>query len=321
MGWPSWFRLDGFTLAIFAAVIVALLLPCSGESARLVAIGSEIAIILLFFLQGARLSRRIVLAGFLHWRLHLTVLAATFAVFPLLGLALSPLSGTVLTPELYLGLLFLCAVPSTVQSSVVFTSIAGGNVAAALGSASISGVLGMILTPLLVGLLLNAEGGVSFNGLGSIFTHLLLPFLVGQAVQPWIEGWISRRRRLVGLLDRGSVLLMVYGVFSAAALSGLWRHLPVAGLLIVALIDGILLATMLALTAFAARRLGFSREDEIAIVFCGSKKSLVTGISMATALFAGASAGLMVLPLMIFHQMQLMVCATLARRYAESRIE
>ena len=312
----SWFHLDSFTLAIAAVVLLALVLPCSGESARLVGIGSEIAIVLLFFLQGARVSRPAVLGGILHWRLHLVILAATFAVFPLLGLAMQPLSGTVLAPPLYIGLLFLCTLPSTVQSSVVFTSIAGGNVPAALCSASLSSVVGMVTPPLLVGLLLHAEGGPSLNGMGTVVTHLLLPFLAGQILQPWLDGWLQRHRRVVGLVDRTAVLLMVYGVFSAATLSGLWSRTSAASLLVVALIDAALLAAMLSITVVAARRFGFSREDEIAIVFCGSKKSLVTGITMANVLFVGASLGLVVLPLMIFHQLQLMVCATLARRYA-----
>lgn len=312
------FRLvpDSFTLAIVAAVVLSLALPCSGESARWVATGSEIAIALLFFLQGARLSRQAVLAGILHWRLHLIILAATFVVFPILGLALSPLSGWLLAPSLYAGLEFLCILPSTVQASVVFTSIAGGNVAAALCAASLSSMIGMVLTPLLVGLLLQAHGAGSLNGLGSIALHLLLPFLAGQLLQRRIDAWMKRHDRVVRLVDRGSVLLMVYGAFSAATVSGAWSRIPVSSLLVLAIIDAALLATMLASTTFAARRFGLSREDEIAIVFCGSKKSLVTGIPMANALFAGASIGLVVLPLMIFHQLQLMACATLARRYA-----
>jgi solute carrier family 10 (sodium/bile acid cotransporter), member 7 len=315
------FRLDGFTLAILGVAVLALVVPCRGEGARLVGIGSEVAIALLFFLQGARLSRPAVLAGILHWRLHLVVAAATFGLFPLLGLALAPLSGTLLPRELYLGVLFLCTLPSAVQASVVFTSIAGGNVAAALCSASLSSLLGMVLTPLLALALLGDGGGLSLNGVGIIATHLLLPFLAGQAVQPWIEGLMARRRFLVGLVDRASVLLMVYGALSAGTVSGVWSRLPAASLLVVALVAAGLVATVLAATTFAARRLGFSRADEIAIVFCGSKKSLVTGIPMATALFAGASLGVLVLPLMIFHQMQLMACATLARRYALGQAE
>jgi sodium/bile acid cotransporter 7 len=257
-----------------------------------------------------------VLAGIMHWRLHVLIFAATFVAFPLLGLALSPLSGTLLLPSLYVGLVFLCTLPSTVQASVIFTSIAGGNVAAALCSASLSSIIGMVLTPLLVGLLLQAHGGVSLNGIGSIVLHLLLPFLAGQAAQGWVAGWLRRHEPTVRLVDRVSVLLMVYGAFSAATVSGMWSRIPPSNLVVLAAVNAALLATMLAGTAFAARRCGMSREDEIAIVFCGSKKSLVTGIPMSNALFAGASLGLVVLPLVIFHQMQLMACATLARRYA-----
>ena len=310
---------DGFMLAILAAVGMALVLPCRGESARWVAIGSDVAIALLFFLQGGRLSRSAVLAGILHWRLHLIILGATFVAFPLLGLAMYPLSGTVLAPSLYVGLVFLCTLPSTVQASVVFTSIAGGNVAAALCAASLSSILGMVLTPLLVGLLLHAHGETSLQGLGSIALLLLLPFLAGQVLQGRTGAWMQRHRRMVGLIDRGSVLLVVYGALSAATVSGAWSRLPPANFLVLAIVAAALLALMLAGTAFVARRFGLSREDEIAVVFCGSKKSLVTGIAMANVLFAGASLGFVVLPLMIFHQIQLVACAALARRYAVGR--
>ena len=253
----SWLRLDSFTLAI-AGDGAAGAGACRAAARPRVwsRIGSEIAIVLLFFLQGARVSRPAVLAGILHWRLHLIILAATFAVFPLLGLAMRPLSGTVPAPPLYVGLMFLCTSPSAVQSSVVFTAIAGGNVPAALCSASLSSVVGMVLTPLLVGLLLQAEGGPSLNGLGTIVTHLLLPFLAGQILQRWLDGWLQRHRRVVGLVDRAAVLLMVYGLFSAATLSGLWSRTSAESLLVVALIDGALLATMLAITAMAARLFG-----------------------------------------------------------------
>jgi sodium/bile acid cotransporter 7 len=313
---PSRLLPDSFTLAIVGVVALSLVSPCSGEGARWVSDGSETAIALLFFLQGARLSRPAVLAGMVHWRLHLIILAATFVIFPLLGLVLSPLSGTLLMPPLYVGLIFLCTLPSAVQASVVFTSIAGGNVSAALCSASFSSIIGMVLTPLLIGFLLEAHGAGSLNGLGSITLHLLLPFLAGQLLQSKIEAWMRRHERAVRLVDRFAVLLMVYGAFSAATVSGLWSRLPPSGLVVLVVVDGGLLAIMLAGTTFAARWLGLSREDEIAIVFCGSKKSLVTGIPMAQALFADASLGLVVLPLMIFHQLQLMACAMLARRYA-----
>jgi solute carrier family 10 (sodium/bile acid cotransporter), member 7 len=312
------FRPDEFTIAMLSTVVLAFLLPCRGVSAGLFEYLTGVAIALLFFLQGARLPRATITAGALHWRLHLVVFAATFLLFPIVGLALRPLSGTLLTPPLYLGLLFLCTLPSTVQASVAFTSIAGGNVAAALCSASTSSILGMFLTPLLAGLALKTSGGFSLNALRPLAAEMFLPFIAGQLLQPWIGSWVQQRRKALGGVDRGSVLLVVYTVFSGATLSGIWHQLAFGPLITLFVVAGTMLGLMLAITALAARRLGFSREDEIAIVFCGSKKSLVAGIPMANVLFAGQALGLIVLPLMIFHQVQLMACAALARHYASA---
>jgi sodium/bile acid cotransporter 7 len=217
-----------------------------------------------------------------------------------------------------LGLIFLCTLPSTVQSSIAFTSIAGGNVAAALCSASASTLVGIVATPLLAGLLLHAHGGFSLDAVRSILLELLAPFVAGQALQRWIGGFVQRHSKVLGMTDRGSVLLMVYTVFSAATVGGIWHLLTPGVFAILAAVDAALLALMLAATALIARGLRFSRADEIAIVFCGSKKSLISGIAMANVMFAGPAVSLIVLPLMIFHQIQLMACAALARRYASA---
>lgn len=307
---------DGFTLCILAVVILGAFFPCSGEAARWVGIASKIAICLLFFLQGARLSRAAVLAGILHWRLHLQIFTSTFIAFPLLGLALQPVFGTLLAPPLYVGLLFLCTLPSTVQASVIFTSIAGGNVAAALCSASLSSIIGMVLTPLLVGLLLHAHGESSISGIFSIALQVLVPFVAGQIAQGWLEPWMKRNQKTVRRVDLGSILLMVYGAISAATLSGMWRLLPVQNFVALVLVDGCLLAVMLSINILVARRVGFARRDEIAIAFCSTQKSLIMGIPMANALFAGSTLGFVVLPMIVYHQMQFMTCANIARRYA-----
>lgn len=169
---------------------------------------------------------------------------------------------------------------------------------------------------MLVGLTLHAHGGFSLDALRSIGFEMLLPFLAGQLLQSRICGVVQRHHTMLGLVDRGSVLLMVYAVFSAATVGGIWHQLALGRFALLVAVDAALLAAMLATTALAGRRLGFSRADQIAIVFCGSKKSLVSGIPMANVLFAGPALGLIVLPLMIFHQLQLMACAALARRYA-----
>lgn len=314
------YRPDPFTLALLATVALASLLPPRGAAAAGFDRATDAAIALLFFLHGARLARAAILAGITHWRLHLAILASTFLLFPLLGLALKPLAGALLTPELYAGVLFLCALPSTVQSSIAFTSLAGGNVPAAVCAASASNLLGIFLTPLLAGALLATRGGLAapLTAVRDIVLLLLVPFAAGHLLRPWLGGWAERHRRLLRYTDQGTVLLVVYSAFGAAVASGLWRDTPARALAGTLAIAALLLAAALGLTAFAGRRLGFDRADRIALLFCGSKKSLASGVPMAKLLFAGQAAGLgaIVLPVIVFHQMQLMVCAAIAQRYA-----
>lgn len=312
---------DRFLLALLGAVALSSVLPVSGALVEPFNVVADITIALVFFLQGARLSRATVVAGFTHWRLHLVVFAATFVLFPLLGLAAAPLVPALLSPALYTGILFLCVLPSTIQSSIAFTSIAHGNVAAAVCSASASNIIGMFLTPLLVGLLFSARGGgPTLEAVGSILLQLLLPFVIGQILQPKIGKWVIENRRVLGLVDRGSILLVVYLAFSHAVVQGLWNKLSAADLAVMVGVDVALLALVLVTTTVAARLLGFSREDEITIVFCGSKKSLASGVPMANVIFAGQDIGIILLPVMLFHQIQLMACAALAQRYADRRL-
>lgn len=316
----SRFLPDNFTLALVATVLTATLLPCRGTAAQYFNLATHVAVGLLFFMHGAKLSREAVLSGITHWRLHLTVACCTFLLFPVLGFLLQPVLSHFVTPELYLGMLFLCLLPSTVQSSIAFTSMAKGNVPAAICSASASNILGIFITPLLVGLLLAQTQGQhgSLDSILNIVSQLLLPFIAGQIAQRWIGGWVNRNKGTLKYVDQSSVLLVVYTAFSEAVISGLWQQTPLptlAGLLVV---NVVLLAIVMTCTTLLSRKLGFGREDEIAIVFCGSKKSLVSGVPMAKVLFAGAAIGQIVLPLMLFHQIQLMVCAVMAQRYLKS---
>jgi sodium/bile acid cotransporter 7 len=309
--------IDRFMLLLIATVALAALLPARGQAAEGVNVLASGAVALLFFLYGAKLAPRAVMDGMLHWRLQALVMASTFVLFPLLGLAATTLLGRWLGPGLSIGLLFLCLLPSTVQSSIAFTSVARGNVPAALCSASVSNLLGMVLTPALVALLLGVGGsGFSTDALKDIGLHLLLPFLLGQAARPLIGGFIGRHKLLTSMVDRGSILLVVYAAFSEGMVSGIWQQVDLRSLGLLALADVVILGIVLAFTALAARRAGFSREDEIVVVFCGSKKSLASGVPMANILFAGHPVGLLVLPLMLFHQIQLFACAALAQRYA-----
>ena len=314
---------DRVTCALIVTVALASVLPCRGVAAGIFEVLTNAAIALLFFLHGAKLSREAVIAGATHWRLHLTVLASTFVLFPLLGLLLRPLLSPLVTPALYVGVLFLCTLPSTVQSSIAFTSMARGNVPAAICAASASSMLGIFVTPLLVSVMLQAhgQGSMSWSSIGTIVLQLLVPFVAGQVAQRWIGAWVQRRRIVLSYVDQGSILLVVYTAFSAAVLQGLWKQLPLpvlGGLLVV---NAVLLAVALLITRYGSRALGFHREDEITIVFCGSKKSLASGVPIAKVLFAGHPLGTIVLPIMLFHQIQLMTCVVLARRYAARPME
>jgi sodium/bile acid cotransporter 7 len=309
-------NIDPYVGAIVGMVGLASILPAHGVGAAVAGHATRVAIAVLFFLHGAKLEPRAALAGARHWRLHVVVLFATFVLFPALVLTGRAVAPHLLAPALWSGLLLLSVLPSTVQSSIAFTSIARGNVPAALCAATASNLLGMALTPLLAGLLLHTQGGFSAHAVGDIALQLLLPFLAGQLARPWLGAWALRNRKLLGLVDRASILLVVYAAFSEGVTEGIWHQLDATSLGVLLALDAALLASVLALTTLASRVLGFSRGDEITVVFCGSKKSLASGLPMATVLLAGQSAGLIVLPLMLFHQIQLMACAVMARRYA-----
>ncbi|GAA3714622.1 bile acid:sodium symporter family protein [Streptomyces tremellae] len=311
---PSWLPIDPYILALVGTVALAAVLPASGPAAPVANGFSAGAVALLFFLYGARLSTREALDGFRNWRLHLTVLACTFVVFPLLGLGARVFVPFLLTPQLYHGLLFLCLVPSTIQSSIAFTSIARGNVPAAIVAGSFSSLAGIVITPLLAAGLLGGEGvGFSADSLIQILLQLLAPFLAGQLLRRWTGGFMARHKTILKVVDRGSILLVVYTAFSEGVVAGIWHQVTVVRLLELLVVEALMLAVMLLLTWQGARRLGFGRNDRVAIQFAGSKKSLTSGLPMASVLF-GPQASLAVLPLMLFHQMQLMVCAVIAKR-------
>lgn len=315
----SRFLPDNFTLALLTTVALASVQPAAGGVARFFEGLTVAAVGLLFFLHGAKLSRQAIVAGLSHWRLHLVVVASTFVLFPLLGWVLRPVLQPLVTPDLYLGVLFLCALPATVQSAIAFTAMARGNMPAAICSASASTLLGIVITPLLTGLLLSRTAAAQHDALdsiGRIMLQLFVPFIAGHLLRPWIGGLTQRHAPVLKFVDQGAILLVVYTAFSAAVVEGLWHQMPLPALAGLLVVCAVILALALCFTTWLSRRLGFSKEDEVTIVFCGSKKSLASGVPMAKVLFAAHAVGAMVLPLMVFHQMQLMVCAVLAQRYA-----
>ncbi len=321
MNYIRHFLPDNFILFLLTMVIIASIFPAHGIGIKFFNVLTTVAVALLFFLHGARLSRESIMAGALHWRLHLTIFSVTFLLFPILGLALKPVLQRIVAPEFYIGLLYVCCLPATVQSAIALTSIAKGNVPAAICSASTSSLLGIFVTPILVGLIIPHTGTmqISFDAAVKIMLQLLLPFVLGQIMRTWICTWVIKHKKMLKMMDQLSILLVVYTAFSDAIIGGLWQNTTISA--IFGLIAGcsILLAIILSVTTFLGKCLKFDTPDRIVLLFCGSKKSLASGVPMAQVLFASSAVGTLVLPLMIFHQIQLMVCTVLASRYDQRR--
>lgn len=310
---------DNYTLIIIAVILAASYVPAQGSGEVFFKWLTTAAIALLFFLHGAKLSRQAIIAGALHWRLHLLIFGCTFIMFPLLMVALTPALKPLLGEQLWVGMLYLAALPGTVQSAIAFTSMARGNVPAAVCAASASSLVGILVTPILVKLMLDADAGTTgmLDAVIKISLQLLLPFILGHYSRRWIANWVDNNRTLIRYVDQSSILLVVYTAFSSAVVGGLWYTVPPKALIILTVVCCALLALVLMITTWASRFLNFNKEDEITIVFCGSKKSMATGVPMAQVLFAGGAVGPAILPLMVFHQIQLMVCAVMAQNYAK----
>jgi sodium/bile acid cotransporter 7 len=281
---------------------------------------TKASVALIFFLHGLMLSFPALRAGALNWRLHLLVQSCTFLLFPLIGLALNAAFSGRIAFELALGLFFLCALPSTVSSSVAMTATARGNVAGAVFNATLSSLIGIVLTPLWVAWVMKTTGETQPIGpvILDLLQWLVLPLAIGQALRRWLGAWAQRHKARVGLIDRLAILLLVYTSFCDSFKQGVWSGNGAGQLIMISLVCVALFALVMLLTATAARGLGFSREDRIAAMFCGSKKTLASGVPMAKLIFgAHPGLGLILLPIMVYHPLQLIVCGVLAQRWAK----
>lgn len=313
--------LDRYMLLLVLTVGLASALPARGSAATILSHLSFWVVALLFFLYGARLTTTAIAAGLANWRLQLSVLALTFVLFPLLAVAVRPLALLWLPGAVAVGFLYLGSMPSTVQSAIAFTAVSGGNVAGAVCAASLSSLIGVVLSPLLVALLIPQQSGHGIAPLAvwGIVRQILLPFAAGQLCRPLLAAWLERNRLPAMIVDRGSILLIVYSAFSAGAVNGLWRVVPAGALAILLGLCLILLGAAMAAALLIGRASGLAQADASALLFCGSTKSLATGLPMAGILFAGQDISLIVLPLMLFHLLQLGFCAAIAQRLALGR--
>ncbi len=317
---------DWFLAGMIGSVVLATLFPWIGRTGGTIHadVLSDYGIFAVFFLHGIGLSTEKMWSGMTRWKLHLTVQLLTFAMFPLLWLGLNATLGTVLPQSLMLGFFYLCALPSTISSSVAMTAIARGNVPGAIFNATLSSLLGVVLTPFLISLV--ADSGAGSLSLGNailkIATLLLLPFLIGQGLRPLCGAWFARFKRYTNTFDKAVILMLVFASFCDSVQSGLWTNYGVGTLVITLAGAAVILLTVLTISTFVGTWLGFDMEDRIVTVMCGSKKTLASGVPMAKLLFgAHPGLGLIVLPIMFYHQLQLFVCSILAERYARRAVE
>jgi sodium/bile acid cotransporter 7 len=325
MARPALLRIDPFVATMLGVVLFAALLPWVGASKGPLRLGivTQWGVALLFFLHGANLSLAQLWTGVRNWRLHVLVQSATFLFYPLIGFAILLLAPQIGVPAtLVTGLFYLTALPSTIASSIAMTAMARGNVAGALFNATLSALIGMVVTPLLVRAGLHA-GDLALPPLGTTFlkigTLLLLPFVLGQVARPVVGGWLKRHKRPVYIVDRGTILLIILAAFSDATMEGIWHRFPPLALLALGLATAALLALALGAMRIAARALRLPPADEAAALFCGSQKSLANGVPMALAIFGPTpNLGIYLLPLLLYQQLQLIVSAVIARRYGEA---
>jgi len=299
---------DPMLRMLVAAIAVAALLPATGDARGWAQMVANAAIFVLFLLNGMRIARRDIVAGFANWRFLVPLVLWVFGAMALVGLALASIGQGLLAPSVALGFLYLGTLPSTVQSATSYSSLAGGNVALSVVGAALLNILGVFVTvPLFLAL-----GG---SGSGAV---LILPFAIGQAVQGCTSGFIAQHKPKIAWIDRFAISAAVYVAFSGAVEQGIWSR--VAGIdwaVIGALVAAFLVAGNLG-AWLAGGALRLQRADRIAFLFAGAQKSAAVGAPLATILFPPEEAGFLVIALLLYHFFQLVVAAPIASRLASS---
>ncbi|CAM4441027.1 bile acid:sodium symporter family protein [Vibrio astriarenae] len=314
-----------FILGMIAAILLSLFSSPVGASGGWLHLDiiTSLGIALVFLLHGLNLSRKDIAAGMTNWKLHGFIQATTFVVYPLLWLLFGNVMLAYMPAALAIGFCYLFVLPSTISSSVAMTSIAKGNVPGAIFNASLSSILGVFITPLLVFLFVGVEGesGDAIATILSVAKLLVLPMVIGQLLRPVLKSWLEQNKQIINKIDKLVIIAIVYNVFCDSVESNIWSQFSLSLLLTSVLLCSVILLLMVHLVQFTAKKVNFARKDEIAAVFCGTKKTLAAGVPMAKVIFASdPSLGMILLPIMLYHPIQIFYCAVLAERYAKNRI-
>jgi len=315
-------KIDGFLIALAAVTLLAFLWPepgATGGPLRLEWVTSY-GIAVVFFLYGLTLAPERMRAGMMRWPVHIVVQSGTFVLFPIVVLAFSPLLNLIFSPEIVLGFFYVAALPSTISSSVAMTSLARGNVPAAVFNASLSSLIGVIITPLLMAWYVTSIGGEFelWPVIQKIVLLVMLPIIIGQLLHRPLARFTARHAQGIRHVDRGIILAIVYGSFCDSIIAGVWSkqdNLVIAEMVLVSLV---LFFIVYGIIQLVCRLLGFNQEDTITAIFCGSKKSLATGVPLSKVMFgAGPHLGLIIAPIMLFHFLQLVIVSMIASKYAQ----
>jgi solute carrier family 10 (sodium/bile acid cotransporter), member 7 len=318
--------INGFFLLMVAMVGLAWLFPGAGSSdspLHLKQVGN-IGVTFIFFFYGLKLNPAKLRAGIGHWKMHVLIQATTFLIFPLLILILRSIFYTTESDLLWLGIFYMAALPSTVSSSVVMVSVAGGNISAAIFNASVSSLLGIFLTPLWMNLFINSSA-LPLSDLSGVIVNLclqvLLPVLAGLALHRRAGFLVERFKDQLRYFDQTIILLIIFRAFCDSFLNKLFDGYSFPELVLLASLMLMLFFVMVAIMQMLSARIGLSREDRITVIFCGSKKSLVQGAVMGQVLFPEATAfAIVLLPLMLYHALQLLAGSILAQRLARREV-
>ncbi len=314
------FKIDTFILAIITTVLLAYLFPQFGSHSSILDLDliASIGISLIFFFYGLKLSPEKIKSGLKNWRLHILVQASTFIIFPLIVLLFYPIVDSEQNKNLWLAFFFLAALPSTVSSSVVMVSIAKGNIPAAIFNASISGIIGIIVTPLWMEFFLN-NANTNFE-LGAIYikliTEVLLPVILGLLLHRYLGKLATKYKTYLTTFDKSVILLIIYKSFATSFDENIFASLKPSNLIVMVICVVILFYVMYFITGLLSKKLGFNLQDRITAQFCGTKKSLIHGTIFSKILFQNAATmGIILLPLMLFHGFQIFIISIIANKF------
>ena len=316
------FGFDGFLLGIISVILLAYLFPAIGARDSIIPLRevAQVGVSIIFFFYGLKLNPVQLKAGLSNWRLHLLVHITTFIIFPVIILVLHQFLPDIQTENFWTGIFYLAALPSTVSSSVVMVSIARGNIPAAIFNASISSLIGVFITPIWMEVWFseNTSGNFELSGVFlKLILQVLLPVVFGLLLHRKY-GWFAEKNKVrLKQFDQAVILLIIFNSFCESFAENVFSVLNITDLLWLALFTILLFFLVIFITNYLSNLLGFSREDKITLIFCGSKKSLVHGTVMSKILFPNSEImGIVLLPLMIYHTSQLLISSILANRFA-----